>query len=122
MNHAAWAFFAGFAFVFQILDGPQAVRDLWPSESVRLPGTITYVGAIAERELRQQVFEYQFAFELAGVSHTGSSKTPGRHYEVGDRADVLVNPAKPQAAYIVGTRRYAAPVWVMVIPGCVLRY
>jgi hypothetical protein len=112
----AWAFFMGFAIVFTVMEGPAALRDLWPSEEKRVEGEITRVEGLDQREFGRRVYEYEFRYELDGRMRTGKSHTVKQRYNVGDRVDIVLDPGRPDAATIADTRRRNMSWWVLAIP------
>ena len=117
MIQLAWAFFVGFVFVFRILEGPAMLLDLLPSDTIQVEGAITRVVPLDSYEFNQRVYEFEFDFDVEGVSHTGKSHTRGLDYEEGDRVEIVVDPGRPDSAYIAGSRRREVPMWVALLFG-----
>jgi nitrate reductase NapE component len=103
-----------------MMEGPQMLRDLWPSSKVKVSGEVTRVAPLDQHELHRQVYQYEFRYELDGHEHTGKSNRAGRKHEVGDTVDIVVDPARPDSARIDGTRRREVPMWVAGMFGSVL--
>lgn len=112
----AWAFLVGFVIVFRMLEGPDHFREYFPRSESKVDGEITSVERAPAFEGRQSLYEFSFRYEFADRQHDGASYSTATNFSVGDSVDVIVNPDRPERAWIVGMRRRIVPTWVLAFP------
>jgi hypothetical protein len=114
-----WLFVIGFSYLFfAFFDGPAAFAELLNlhRDTETTTGRVTDVRSLNQKELDELVYEYEFSFEVKGITHAAKSFTRGRHYKAGDSVSVEYDRADPASAGISGARRQNLPWWYSAVP------